>query len=99
MKIRTFDLPKYEDWFNNRKNAWRQKLGRYYCSTGTIEVLGKRYYYVEITCRGYPGYVDYIYNDAIKISKSEKKIKKWYKKTVLKANRAWRKELKSFFIK
>ena len=99
MKIKTFIFPKFKDWFKDARYPRRQEIGKYICLISIHELFGKKYYSIEISYRAYPCYVDTVYNDAIRVTKTEKQIKRWYKKSVKKANKAWKKEMKPFFVK
>ena len=96
MKIRTFDFPKFKGWYKTPKCFWEQRIGRYICSISMYELFKKRYYSIELVYKEYPSYEDHIYTNSIKINKDKKTIKKWYKQSIVKAKKAWKKEMQQY---
>ena len=63
-----------------------------------IELFGNKSYYIQIMYRGFACYREYVYTDKIGVDENLNTIKKWYNKNIAKASKAWKKELKPFFI-
>ena len=96
MKIRTFDFPKFEEWYKTPNKLWEQEIGKYSCLI--CEMLGTRgyedvFYSFEISYKVAPYNRHYIFCARIKAEKSYEEIKAWFEQSVVKAAKTWENEI------